>query len=90
MLDHPMLWMSGGELEKTSISPGGRWEVRMYFRDSMNSGAYLAEVRDREHVKKTRNIYHEVGVDYGEIKWRDSNTVVIRGHKIDVRTDEYP
>ncbi len=56
----------------------------------MSSDGYRAEVRDREHLKKTRNIYHEVGVDTPKIKWIGLNTVVIGGQTIDVRADPYP
>ncbi len=83
---------TGGELTARSVSPNGRWEVRLYYLDpgAAATAGERAEVVDLTGKRPTRNIYFEVGADrIKEIRWKGENTVVLNGREIDVRTASY-
>ncbi len=93
LYNNPLLSVSGGELLETSVSPNGRWEVRIYSISGGGAAGVFgtrAEAKDLKQKRETRNIFLQVG---GSIrphaKWIEANTVVILGKKIDVRTDSY-
>jgi len=85
--------LRGGSIVETSVSPGGRWRIDVYYIDTgagaFASGDGRAEVIDLTGDKAARTVYY--GEPVGRlVRWRDANTVVLDGHAIDVRTQAYP
>jgi len=80
-------WKTNGELVKTSISPEGRWKVRLYYWNGVMDDGHRADVIDLKGKVPTRNIYRAVEDSEVEkrIQWKNSNTVILNGHQIDVR-----
>lgn len=88
---HPLLWLSSGELIKTSKAPRGKWAIKLYYINpgAMAPDGYRAEAVDLEKKKDRRNIYHDIGVPMPKIKWLGPTVVQIGGHALDVRSDSY-
>lgn len=92
-LFNPLISNKEGELSATSVSPGGRWKVKVYYIEPGGGATSTpeggrAEVVDLKNKVQTRNIYFGEPIKQS-IRWEDSNTIVLNGHKIDVRTESY-
>jgi hypothetical protein len=83
-----------GDLYRTSVSSSGRWKVRVF---NINPGAgaltsVRADVVDLNNKVKTRNIFFDLGhncTHEPELKWENSNVVILYGHEIDVQSGAY-
>ena len=77
-----------GELQTTSTSPDGKYEVKLYlYSGGATTGYYMRGELVEENKKK--NIYWKCDEFRTEISWIDNHTVNINGKELDVRHDVY-
>lgn len=79
-----------GDLLVESLSPDGRYTVRIYVSDAgaTTSFSTVGELMDHQS-KQTRNIYFQYKESKAIVEWLDSDTVVINGRELDVPCEVY-
>jgi hypothetical protein len=79
-----------GEFIKQTISPNSTYTIKFY---RINGGATTAyavrgELSNNFNHKKW-NIYWDYKIDDANVVWLDDSTVIINGHRINVKKDTY-
>ncbi|MEW8974012.1 MAG: DUF5412 domain-containing protein [Tissierellaceae bacterium] len=79
------------KLVAQEISSNGTYTIKAYRSDGGATVSYaiLGELNYNKINRKPKNIYWNYREDKAIIEWIDDNTVIINGHKLDVRREKF-
>ncbi|CAM3162942.1 DUF5412 domain-containing protein [Filibacter tadaridae] len=80
-----------GDYLAEETSPDGNYTLKAYVADGGATTSYTirGELVFNQKRKKAKNVYWNSKEDNADIKWIDSDTVVISGHSLDVPNDKF-
>lgn len=80
-----------GELISEMESPNGTYTVKAYLTNTHATTPFAirGELSYNTARKRSKNIYWNYREESATIEWVDDNTVIINGHKLDVRRDRF-
>ncbi|MEK4671146.1 DUF5412 domain-containing protein [Niallia sp. FSL R7-0271] len=72
-------------------SPNGEYTIKAYLSSggATTGFAVRGELIFNNIDEKTKNIYWDYPQEKAKIEWKDNNTVIINGHKLDVPNETY-